>query len=191
VVRWVTSGPHRANLAAAAALYRNAPDDNLSLVTLVDVNARLREAGRDSTHVVVGLNDHDRYQEILGTLGHIRPGTELVQAGSMTMVSDAIQNPGVAVIYEALASNLDAGASLYRVDIPKYPGAPAKWGWFELSSRLLILGYTLLAVGDSDSPSASFRLTPGPDVVISCGQSIVVVGEQRPDIRWDHLRTTR
>jgi voltage-gated potassium channel len=190
VIRWNESALERANLGHAQAVYINAPSDDQSVHLLVQVTAKLTAAGNTAAHVIVGIGDHARYQEILSSASLIRPGTEVVSSSNVTTVSDAIQNPGVSVIYEQLQSNLDPGASLYRIDIPQGNGVNHLWSWFEVAVHLMQLGYNLLGYAESHRPDAVFRLTPGPDAFIRGGYSIVVVGPDRPVLDWSQARLT-
>ncbi|WP_165978061.1 two pore domain potassium channel family protein [Actinomadura darangshiensis] len=184
VVAFDESAYARACLEHARTIVVVGRTDDETVRVMLAVEAYLRRAGDPPVHLLAGLHDGGRRAEITEALRLVGENIEPVDIDDPAVTAAAIRNPGIAAIYHNLASTLDSDGTLYRVDVPKDVGERPR---IDVAVFLLRRGSTLLAVGESDHPTARFRLVAEPDEKIRGGQSLAVVASSRPQIPWQEL----
>lgn len=154
-------------------------DDQSATVALA-----VNEACEDnpSVHIVVGLvNPYENTK----TINRINAKMECVTSHLVSMMVQAMQDPGASRVFTRLLSNIE-GQVLYRANIPQAAGP---WRYVELLVELKRhYEASLVAVAPSHGHASDPVENPPADTTIRGGMAIFYIAKARiPKIEWGRL----
>ena len=165
----------RSGIAQAGRIIIDGQDDNETMAIAITVESVVNQA----CHIVVALNDPESNAELIHRLD---PCIECVTSSVLTMMIQAMQDPGITRLYTRLLSNRE-GSEGYRIVVPDE--APPKDLMSYLTSFKQNYNATILAVAESESPGATLYDNPSWDFEIRPGMVIYYVAEDRlANISW-------
>lgn len=153
--------------------------DSETIEILVDC---MDEIGSD-THVVALVNDKNKVVKIK----KINESIEIVTSLSLPLLVQAIQDPGATELFTALASNEDADASSFRINIPKTVGSIS---YIDLMTNLMKkYGVNAVGVGLCHGHNTTVDIHPDDlNMEVKGGMSLVCISAKRvkaSDISWN------
>ena len=152
-------------------------DDNESLaivVAIVHVNK--------TAHIVSAVHDVEEKAE---NFEMVSKKIECVPSGMVTMIVQALQDPGITRLYSKLLSNL-RGNSGFRLDVPKSVREVLYGDLFTFFKNEY--DATLIGVANSHDSDAEIVENSPCDCVVNGGMSIYYISRMRlTDINWDRL----
>ena len=157
----------RACVDRAEGVIIHCRDDSQTIVTAIAVNAANTRA-----HIVAHLENEENEKH----LRRISPQIECVIPLSVPMIVQALQDPGITRVVQALLSNVMDDV-FYRIDVPQSISAYS-FGHL-VSSFKQKHGVILLAVADSTESDASININPDSDFRVRGGMSLFYVGSER------------
>ena len=167
----------RACVVKAERVIVDGKDDNESLaivVAIVHVNK--------TAHIVSALHD---VEEKVETFQRVSKKIECVPWGMVTMIVQALQDPGISRLYSNLLSNL-RGHSGFRLDIPKNVRGVLYGDLFTFFKNEY--DATLIGVANSYDSDAEIVENPPCECAVNGGMSIYYISGMRlTDIDWDSL----
>ena len=167
----------RACVASAERVIVDGQDDNESLaiaVAIVHVNKK--------AHIVSAVHDVEEKAENFQMISN---KIECVPWGMVTMIVQALQDPGITRLYSNLLSNL-RGHSGFRIVIPENVKGVLCGDLFTFLKRRYDV--TLIGVATSHNSDAEILENPSSDLVVNSGMSIYYISETRlTNIDWGGL----
>ena len=167
----------RACINQASRVIVDGHGDNETLVIAVAVVHENEQA-----HVVVALHDLEGYSE---NCQRVSRSIECVPSGMVTMIVQALQDPGIIRLYGNLLSNL-RGHEGYRLDVP---GVFSKVQYIDLLVRLKQEhNATLIGMAQSHESHAEVRENPDPNFEVCGGMSLYYIAPRRiTEIDWSAI----
>lgn len=154
-------------------------DDQSSTIALA-----VNEACQDNpgVHIVIGLMNPD---ENTRTIHRINAKIECVTAHVVSMMVQAMQDPGASRVFSRLLSNTE-GQALYRINVPQSAGS---WSYIDLLVKLKRLHEaSLVAVAPSHDHESDPVENPLASTIVQGGMAIFYIARARiPEIAWDQL----
>lgn len=151
-------------------------DDQSTTIALAVNEACKHNPG---VHIVVGLMN---LAENTRTLNRINAKIECVTAHIVSIMVQAMQDPGASRVFSRLLSNTE-GQTLYRVNIPQSAGS---WRYVDLLVELKRLyEASLVAVARSHDHESDPVENPPADTIVQGGMAIFYIAKARiPGIDW-------
>lgn len=167
----------RACLSEAQRVVIYGQDDNETLAIALAVNHASPEA-----HLVAALQDLEGYNSKIALVSRT---IECVPSGILTMIVQALQDPGISRLYNRLLSNVDGHAG-FRLQLPSdFKEVPfgSVFCFLKQNYNATAIAVTTTHHGDSD-------ITENPDwnTTISQGMGIFYIAPKRlKSIDWNQL----
>ncbi len=161
--------------ADASRVIVHGHDDNETLALCLTIHHVNPQA-----HMVAALKSTSEYSE---KIDMINPAIECVPAGMMTMIVQALQDPGITRLYNRLLSNL-SGHEGYRLSLPK-DFRSCKFGMLFCFFKQHY-NATIIAITASHRFDAVIEENPRWDQLIQSGQDLYYIADQRlTTIDWE------
>jgi voltage-gated potassium channel len=152
----------------ASRIVADGDDDNETLVIALTVCETNRHA-----HVVAAVDDMAESEEHLRKLNR---GIECVPQEIVTMITQAIQDPGITDLYKKFLSNIEGHAG-FRFDIPEGKG---EWLYGKLLCHFKkSYNATLLALTDTHNYDAEIIENPPWEFEVRGGMSLFYIAPER------------
>ncbi len=152
----------------ASRIIADGDDDNETLVIALTVCKRNGHA-----HIVAAVDNLAETEEHLKKLGC---GIECVPQKMVTMITQAMQDPGITNLYKKLLSNIEGHAG-FRFDISE---GNEEWNYGELLHHFKKnYNATLLALTESHRFDAEIIENPPWDFVVKSGMSLFYIAPER------------
>ena len=167
----------RACAAEADVIIIHSHDDSTTIVTAIAANAV-----NPAAHIVVNLADPRNEKHIL----RINPSIECVVPMIIPMTVQALQDPGITRVMQALASNVRDDV-LYRIDVP--PADGRGWAFGDLLESLKRRHETILVgVAESGSSQDELKINPPSSYQVRGGMTLFYIAARRLDgLDWSSL----
>ena len=152
----------------AARIVADGDDDNETLIIALSVCEVNQHA-----HVVAAV---DNLEETVEHLRKLKRGIECVPQDIVTMITQAIQDPGITRLYTKFLSNIEGHAG-FRFDIPE---GDDSWTYGSLLCHFKKKhNATLLALTDTHRFDAKITENPPWDHTVRGGMSLFYIAEER------------